>query len=119
MRNRAKRILQVSLLSLSILIIVGYGYFKTKDLVFGTKIIVFSPKDGENMLDELVNVKRKAEHISTLQLNGRVITTDPDGNFEEQLLVGEGYTILELVATDTFGRHIEKRINISYKETAS
>ena len=118
MRNRAKRILQIFIIALSILIIVAYSYLKMKDLVFGTQITVFSPKDGESVLDELITVKGTANHLSTLLLNGRAITTDLEGNFEEQLLVGEGYTILEISAVDTFGRHIEKRVNISYKKTS-
>lgn len=51
-----------------------------------------------------VTVMGTAENITAITLNDRPIFTDDAGNFREQLVLENGYTILTLRARDRYGR---------------
>lgn len=95
-------------------IIIGYSYLKVKDLISGPTITVAYPANGESLKQDYVNVTGKAERISQIYLNGRKIFTDEQGNFNEPLLLSEGYNIFEIKAEDQFGREIKKILQLVY-----
>ena len=119
MRNKAKWVIQLTSIGLFLLIIIGYSFLKTKDLIIGTSIDVSTPREGQVFDTPIVKVAGKAKHVNILTLDGRKITTDPDGNFSTELIVGTGYNILELAAIDTFNRPLKKIINVSYKASST
>ncbi len=101
------------LISLAIILIVGYSGLKLKDLLTGPRIIVSSPSDGQTIKKNLVNVRGKAERISQLYLNGKKIFTDEQGNFNEPYLLANGYNLLEIIANDQFGRQITEKLQLT------
>jgi hypothetical protein len=91
-----------------IVLIVGflgiYFLFQARGYLFGPKITLDSPLDGETIHNSYFKVKGQALNVSSLSLNGRQIFTDENGNFSESLLLARGYNIIELTAQDKFGR---------------
>ena len=108
-----RRVIKPILIGLVIFLIIGYSGLKLKDLLIGPQITVTSPADGATIKKELVNVKGKAERISQLFLNGKKIFTDEQGNFNEQYLLASGYNLVEIVASDQFGRQVTKKLQLT------
>jgi hypothetical protein len=97
---------------LVVLLVLGYGFFRVKDLIAGPVIELASPIDGATVSSPLVEVKGKAFRISLISLNNRQIFTDKNGNFREPLLLADGYNQIEIKAKDKFGRTITKTIRL-------
>lgn len=98
------------------LILLGYGAYETRDALRGPDITITSPYEGQTVTSSLITVSGSARNIARMSLNGRQIYTNEHGNFTEELLVPEGYSILELKATDIFSREIRKLIRITRKD---
>ncbi len=99
-RFNIKIILVVS----AILFLGGYFLYQGRGYLFGPQIFIESPKIGEVVSTSYIEVKGRVLNISSLSLNGRQIFTDEHGVFSEGLLLARGYNIIELTATDKFGR---------------
>ncbi|MFA5736596.1 MAG: hypothetical protein WCX70_00205 [Candidatus Paceibacterota bacterium] len=102
---------------LIVAIILIYSSLKFKDLISGPEIVLYSPNDGSSLEDELINIKGRADRITKIYLNGRKIFTDQNGNFEESLLLSNGYNFFELKAEDKFGREIVKKLQLVYDKS--
>lgn len=82
----------------------GYFLYQGRGYLFGPKIVIESPQPAEVIHNSYLEVKGRALNISSLFLNGRQIFTDEAGFFNEGLLLAHGYNIIEITATDKFGR---------------
>lgn len=100
-------------LGLLIFVIVGYGLWRSSDLIKGPEVVISSPTDGGVSLDDGTTVSGKAHRISAIFLNGKQIFTDNTGYFEETLLLAEGYNIIEVKARDRFGRETKEIIKVA------
>lgn len=101
------------LIGLFFILIIGYSGLKFKDLLSGPQITINSPSDGETIKNSVVSVSGRAERISQLYLNGKKIFTDEEGNFTEPYLMANGYNLLEVIASDQFGRKIIKKLQLT------
>jgi hypothetical protein len=108
-----RRLIKPLLIGLVIFLVIGYSGLKLKDLLVGPQITIDSPSDGATIKKDLVTVKGRAERISQIYLNGKKIFTDEQGNFNEQYLLASGYNLLEIVASDQFGRQITKKLQLT------
>jgi len=80
-----------------------FGFRFTRFL--GTpEIIVDEPKDESVFEEPTIRVKGKTEKESHLTVNGREITIDGLGNFEENLELAVGLHILEFLSENRFGK---------------
>lgn len=84
--------------------LVGYLSYQARGYLMGPKIIMNMPVNGEVIHNSYLEVNGQAFNIASLSLNGRPIYTNERGNFKEGLLLARGYNIIELTATDKFGR---------------
>ncbi len=102
MMNRIN--IKVILIILAIAFLGGYFLYQARWYLLGPEITVDSPQNGEVIRDPYINVRGQALNISSLSMNGRQIFTDEKGVFSEGLLLAKGYNIIEIAATDKFGR---------------
>jgi hypothetical protein len=54
----------------------------------------------------------RVERANTITLNGKAITIDEQGNFDETIIVFPGTNILTLVARDQFERSVREQIQV-------
>jgi hypothetical protein len=101
--------IKLILILLLIAILGGYFLYQGRGYLFGPKIVIDYPMPAEVVHDSFIKIKGQALNISSLSLNGRQIFTDEHGFFNERLLLGRGYNIIELTATDKFGRVIKEK----------
>ncbi len=95
--------------------LVVYTGIKAGPLLRGPQITVTSPAPGAVSSGGRVAVIGTAENVSYLTLSGRQIFVDERGIFNEVVLVPWGYTILEIVGSDRFGRETREYAEIVRK----
>lgn len=119
MQDRPIRTLKMILGALFVLGLLSYTAYETRDIIRGPIISVTNPQTGYVATSSVVQLSGNAQNISYLSFNGKSIYVDIAGDFREKLLVPEGYTILELRATDRFNREAVRHIRIIRQEEAN
>jgi hypothetical protein len=109
------KLLRIFAYTLGILIVLGYALFATHDFLLGPTIIVSEPLNGSTFHESSVEIKGQVLRIQDITLNGRSITIDDKGNFEEDVLLAPGYNIFYLSARDKFGRSKDYRLELVYE----
>jgi hypothetical protein len=93
----------------SVLMLVFYN---TKDLFFGTKFSIKSAPDGATLTDTFLPISGVAKHASSLEINGRIVSVDPNGAFNDGALLSPGYNIIEIKQRDRFGKEQKKTLHL-------
>ena len=101
MQNHAKTIIKIAGLSIFFLLIVVYALFRSKDLILGVKIqnvkINGSPmQSGATLASNVVEITGIAKHAVYLSLDGREISVDQLGDFDETIALLPGYNIINI-----------------------
>lgn len=113
MKQDAKKILKIALLSLLFLFIAVYAFFNTRDLVFGVKIRNVELTRGEAEKHNVVAITGNAKNAKLLTINGREISIDQKGDFSETIALLLGYNIVTIRAEDKFGTQDEKHYQLT------
>ena len=107
--------LKKNIFILFVLLIIIYGVFKISNYLSGPKITIYSPLPYEIIKEDVFVIKGQALDSKNVYINGREINIDENGNFEEALVLENGYTISTLRAKDRYGR--ETRVVRSFVYT--
>ena len=114
MNQSTKKITAVGSLSVFFLIIVLYAFFVSRDIIFGVKIENVNIVDGATMHESALKITGNAKHAIKLTLNGREISIDQEGNFDETIALLLGYNVIQIKAQDKFGLTDEKNYQLMY-----
>ena len=114
MRKDAKKILKISLVSILFLVILILAFFNSKDLVFGVKIKNLNITDGMKVSGSTLKITGTAKNATKISLDGREISVDQNGNFNETISLFPGYNVLNIKAQDKFGNIDEKNYKLIY-----
>ena len=85
------------------LLIVSYTAFEMKDVARGPELVIDYPTSGATVTTGLISVKGSVERISAIQINGNELFTDLSGHFTKDILLSEGYNVIEVRAEDRGG----------------
>ena len=113
---RDSRITKV-VLAVFFVIVLGYGYFEARGLLFGPSIAVTS--SVREVHEPLITIKGKADRISSLTMNGKALAVTESGAFEEPYLLSLGFNRIVLDAHDKYGRTSRKIIEVVYTPATS
>lgn len=91
------------LIAIVTLLMVFFILFQARFLVTGPKIVLTEVPQGPQNVRQII-IAGTAYNISRLWLNDRPIYTDAEGNFKEEIVLENGYTIATLRAEDRYGR---------------
>lgn len=98
-----RTVLKALFIFLFLCLIVAYVLFQARFLITGPEITLKSePSTQQN--ERIIILEGSARNITHLWLNDRQIYTDEQGNFREELVLENGYTITTLRAKDRYGR---------------
>ena len=124
MHQDIKKTFKIISLSVFFLFIIIFALFRSKDLIFGVKIknvnlISEAParttvQSGGKVAESIMKVKGNAKNGTFVALNGREISVDETGNFDETIALLSGYNIVEIKAKDKFDYIDEKNYKIIY-----
>jgi len=100
----------------SVLLLISYGIFNARNLIMGPTVEIFSPTKDTETVENVIDIKGKAQNVAFISLNEKPIFVDPEGKFSEKLLLSPGSNIIEIKARDRFKKEILKTIKIYYKQ---
>ena len=106
MKTNLKKVIGISAITILSVTVLGYAYFRTKDFLRGPVVEISAPKNGATFDYALIETSGTSKNLAFLNLDGRKIFTDKAGNWSEKLLLQPGLNIMEIRATDRFGREI-------------
>jgi hypothetical protein len=112
-----KTVIKIALGVCLVLLVLGYIYYQSRNLINGPQITIAEPLNGSTVADPLVAIQGIAKNISYITLNDRQIYVDKDGAFKEELLLSPGYNLWKIEAKDKFGRVVSKRIELVLNKT--
>jgi hypothetical protein len=103
------------------LFIIAYGFFRSTDLLFGVKIrnVTLNGAKAQSGLvtsESTVKITGNAKNAVKLLLDGREISIDLKGNFEETIALLPGYNIVSIRAEDKFGYADEENYKLILEE---
>jgi Glucodextranase, domain B len=113
MHDTLKSKLKITGLAILFMIILGYTWYRTKDLIVGVRLHVSGIVDYESRTDPHITLSGNALHATKLLINGRTIFITKGGDFTEDLLLLPGYNIIEVQATDKFGKSKEQVFHVN------
>ncbi len=113
-RHGTLKLLKITVIALGIITVLGYALFATHDFLIGPTISLSDPTNGATFTKPDVRIQGVVNRIKDITLNGRSITIDDKGNFNEAVLLAPGYNIFELIASDKFGRKRQVRLELVY-----
>jgi len=97
----------------TILLVLLYIGFQSRILLLGPQVVLTS--DLEVVQNErFVTITGQAQNLVRITLNGRQIFTDEAGNFEEDVFLENGYTIVTIAAVDRYGRQTKVERSFVY-----
>lgn len=103
-------------LSVFFLFILGFAFFGSHNLVFGVKIKGVNIENGATVTESVEHISGNAKNAVMLTLNGREVSIDKEGNFNEAVALSPGYNIVSIEAKDKFGSSDHKDYQLIYKK---
>jgi len=104
-------LLRIGFWTAIVIIVIVYAIWRTYNYALGPNLSIESPISNITS-DSTIHIKGNAQRINFLSLNDHPIMLDPQGNFDEEIIVFLGMNILTLKAKDRFDRQIVKKIEI-------
>ena len=115
MNSNAKKIVKIAGLSVFFILIIVYAFFVSRDLIFGVSIKNVNLVDGATVTENVIKITGNAKNAINLILDGREISVDQVGNFDETIALLLGYNIINIKAQDKFGYIDEKNYKLIYE----
>jgi hypothetical protein len=110
-----RRILSVTIFSLLLLSVLGYGFYKALPLILGPKIEIASPQNGEAIEGTTATIRGTVTRSQQFFVNGIATPFSKEGLFETRIPIYPGNNILTLTALDRFNRPINVTLTLGTK----
>ncbi|MBI3019907.1 MAG: hypothetical protein HYY60_01100 [Parcubacteria group bacterium] len=107
--------LKIILSAIVAIVIFGYAYHRTGDLIRGPRVTVAVPRNGAILTEPLLRIAGTASNAVALSINGRAVFTNESGEFNDEILLARGYNVFEISAEDRFGRTATEKIEVVRK----
>lgn len=114
MNTSAKKIVKIGGLVVFFLLIIIFAFFTSRDVLFGVKIRNVNIVDGSTTNESVLKVTGNARNALNLTLNGREISINKEGDFDETIALLPGYNIVNIKAKDKFGDTDEKNYKLMF-----
>jgi hypothetical protein len=106
--------LKIIIVFVFFLLIALYAFWGSRDIIYGVKIRNVNIADGATFTDSVLKITGTAKNAIKLVLDGREISVDQNGNFNETIALIPGYNIINIKAQDKFGYTDEKNYKLMY-----
>ena len=114
MQAQTKKLIKTISLSALFILIAIFVFFNSRELIFGVKIKNVSIVDNQKFTGSLLKVSGNAKNALFIALDGREVSVDQKGYFEETITLLPGYNIVNIMAKDKFGNIDEKNYKVIY-----
>ncbi len=100
---------------LAVAVLLGYALFAALPYLLGPSLSLDSKVDPDGM----ATISGSTKRVSFLEINGMTVPLEESGNFSVTRAYPAGYTVVQAVARDRFGRTITKTITFTVPTTTS
>jgi hypothetical protein len=114
MTTSFKKLVKIAGFATFFILIIIYAFFRSRDLIFGVKIKNVNSVDGAMVKANVINLTGNAKNAIHVVLDGREVSVDQGGNFNETIALLPGYNIINIKAQDKFGYTDEKNYKLMY-----
>lgn len=114
-RHKTRKNIRIAIIVFLLVLVLGYTLYEIHRVISGPSITMQTPENGAIVSTSTLEISGTAKNISDIEMDGRSIFIDENGNFKEQLLLSPGYNAIELTAHDRFGNQTEKIIEVMYQ----
>jgi len=114
--KKTKILTGMSMIVLLLLSFGVYGLYRASAFLGGPSIVIEYPLNGQGVKQSFTEISGRASNLSSLFLNGRQIFTDKEGRFKGDLLLADGYNIIELSGADKFGRKVKEKLELVFNK---
>jgi len=104
MKNNPRKALIALFGILFFVIIIVFAYSRIAPRLRGPQLVAISLSAHDRFEGSSLELRGTVRHTNTLDINGRKIALDKENKFRETVVLSPGYTIIELVLFDTFGK---------------
>ena len=111
-RTQNLRLLKISGVLFLAFIIIIFSVFRSLNYLRGPGLEIYYPINGSVVSSPTIKISGQATRITKITLNGRAITIDEQGNWQETLIIFPGINIIKIEAQDQFGRTVSKQLDI-------
>jgi hypothetical protein len=115
-RHQTQRFIRIALTLILLVILFGYTAYEIKQVVFGPRVVILSPKSGTTLSTSSVEIIGTAKNIQNISIDDQPISIDEKGNFDDEVFLSPGYNIVTLKANDRFGSQTVKTLELIYKQ---
>ena len=115
MRTKPLFFLKIFAVTIVVVLLAVYFFIQAKPFLSGPKISLDYPQNGQVFSESYIKIGGTVFNTKILLLNDHTILADSFGHFEENLLLAEGYNIIELSAEDRFGKITNKKLEVVLK----
>ena len=112
-RTTLLRILKIGSAVLIVVLIVTYAIWRSLAYARGPHITITDPTDGASITASTTIIHGQVERTNNITMNGKSISIDEQGNFNETIIVFMGSNIITFEARDQFGRSVETELRLS------
>ena len=113
-QNNNKKIFKIGAICVFFLSIIIYAIFGSHNLITGVKIEKVNIADGAKIENSVIEITGNAKNATNLTLNGREITINQAGDFNETIALLAGYNVVNIKAKDKFGYSDEKNYKLTH-----
>lgn len=100
-----------------LLIVVFYGIYQTRFVLWGPSLFVESPTDGEVFTEPLITISGRVGSVAYISVNDYQIFSNEEGFFTHTLLLPEGHSIIKVMVRDRFGNTETREVNVVFEES--
>ncbi len=111
-RTTFLRIIKIGSAILIVLLIIAYAIWRSFAYARGPRITLSEPTNYASITSSTTHIIGRVERANTITLNGKTVTIDEQGNFNETIIVFPGTNILTLVAHDQFNRTVQEQVQV-------
>lgn len=110
-----KKLLSIISLTLLFIIIIGYGIWKGRDLLFGIRMSISGIQNNETVTSSVLDLSGNAYHAIAITVNGRTVSVEENGAWNDTIALLDGYNIITISAKDKFNRITSRMFTVNYQ----
>lgn len=95
-----------------IILTISYGIWRAVPLILGTSITIYSPRDFDIVASSSFQISGRVVRATEVKIQGKTISTDTDGNFNETLIASPPSTLVVIEAKGKYNADIIKTITV-------
>jgi len=114
-RNRSFFTARNTFIILIFIIIFSFIFFQYGSIFLGPELSIKTPKDGETITGNIVQVTGKTDPYATVLIDNDEVYVGIDGTFKKSIYVFPGEKKINIIAKNRFDKETDKTITIKVK----